>query len=97
MLVSHEEIFGLASSLSADFLLTYDDAPDIRGLARQHRLETVLVPMQSTKHQVKHELLIGRNLNWAVGGLPSEFGQYALLEDLQGHGETGSEALDRPL
>jgi DNA adenine methylase len=63
--VDHEELFRAASTLVGDFLMTYDNADEIRALATLYGLDTVLVPMKSTHHERKSELLIGRNLAWA--------------------------------
>lgn len=62
--VDHEELFQLADRIEGDFLLTYDDAEEVRALALTHRFETRLVGMSSTHHATMNELLIGRNLAW---------------------------------
>ena len=63
--VDHEELFRLADRIQGDFLMTYDDAEEVRALAVKHRLETRLVAMSSTHHATMNELLVGRNLAWA--------------------------------
>lgn len=63
--VDHEELFRVASTLVGDFLMTYDNADEVRALAACHAFDTILVPMKSTHHERKSELLIGRNLDWA--------------------------------
>jgi DNA adenine methylase len=62
--VDHEELFRLADEIQGDFLMTYDDAEEVRALAVKHRLETRLAAMSSTHHATMNELLIGRNLEW---------------------------------
>lgn len=62
--VDHEELFRLADRIEGDFLMTYDDAEEVRALALRHRFETRLVAMSSTHHTTMNELLIGRNLAW---------------------------------
>lgn len=62
--IDHEELFRVATSLKGDFLMTYDNADEVRQLARRHDLDTVLVPMKNTHHAEMNELLIGRNLDW---------------------------------
>ena len=62
--VDHEELFRLASKIKGDFLMTYDDAEEVRALAVKHRFETRLVAMSNTHHATMNELLIGRNLDW---------------------------------
>ena len=63
--VDHEELFRLADRIQGDFLMTYDDAEEVRALAVKHRLETRVVAMSSTHHATMNELLVGRNLAWA--------------------------------
>jgi DNA adenine methylase len=62
--VDHEELFRLATRIKGDFLMTYDDAEEVRALAVKHRFETRLVGMSNTHHATMNELLIGRNLAW---------------------------------
>jgi len=62
--LDHEELFRLAGAIRGDFLMTYDDAEEVRALAVRHRFETRLVAMNSTHHATMYELLIGRNLDW---------------------------------
>jgi DNA adenine methylase len=38
--------------------MTYDDAPEVREMARKHGFRVKAVPMKSTHHAVKNELLI---------------------------------------
>lgn len=62
--IDHEALFRVATSLKGDFLMTYDNADEVRHLARRHDLDTALVPMKNTHHAEMNELLIGRNLDW---------------------------------
>jgi DNA adenine methylase len=62
--LDHQELFQIASRISGDFLMTYDDAPEVRALAQQYRLDFQVVPMKNTHHAEMTELLIGRNLDW---------------------------------
>jgi DNA adenine methylase len=63
--LDHEELFRVANTLAGDFLITYDNAEEIQALATRYRFDSELVPMKSTHHERKMELLIGRNLDWA--------------------------------
>lgn len=63
--IDHAELFRLTAALTGDFLMTYDNAPPIVDLARDHGFDTQLVPMKSTHHAVMQELLIGRDLDWS--------------------------------
>lgn len=62
--LDHEELFRLAAQLSGDFLMTYDDAEDVRHLIQQHGFDMRPITMKNTHHAEMTELLIGRNLDW---------------------------------
>lgn len=62
--VDHEKLFDLMSKTKGDFLMTYDDADEVRELALKHRFETRLVAMTNTHNTTMTELLIGRDLTW---------------------------------
>lgn len=63
--LSHEELFRLAAMLRGDVLLTYDDAPEVRALARRYGFDIQPIAMKNTHHAQMTELLIGRALDWA--------------------------------
>jgi DNA adenine methylase len=65
--VDHERLFELMSKANGDFLMTYDDADEVRALARKYRFETRLVAMTNTHNTTMMELLIGRDLDWVRG------------------------------
>ena len=50
--------------LRGDFLMTYDDDPFVRALAKRQGFDTCAVAMKNTHHARMTELLIGRNLDW---------------------------------
>lgn len=62
--IDHDELFSLAARLAGDFLMTYDNADEVRELAGRYGFQTRLVPMKSTHHAEMSELLIGRDLSW---------------------------------
>lgn len=62
--IDHEKLFALMSKVKGDFLMTYDDADEVRALALKFRFETRLVAMNNTHHATMTELLIGRDLSW---------------------------------
>lgn len=62
--IDHADLFAQAADLAGDFLMTYDNAPQIRELAGHHGFDMREVAMKSTHHAKKTELLIGRNLDW---------------------------------
>ena len=62
--LDHEKLFEQMSKVKGDFLITYDDAEEVRSLAARYRFETRLVNMTGTHNAKRSELLIGRNLGW---------------------------------
>lgn len=62
--LNHEALFSMATALRGDFLLTYDNAAEVKALADLHGLDTRAVPMKNTHHAKMTELLIGRDLHW---------------------------------
>ncbi len=63
--LDHDELFRVVSSVSGDFLMTYDDSRDVRDLANSKGFDTETVSMKNTHHSEMRELLIGRDLDWA--------------------------------
>lgn len=64
--LDHEELFRVADTLAGDFLMTYDDAEEVRELAYRHGFDTCVVAMKNTHHAKTTELLIGRDLHWVT-------------------------------
>lgn len=62
--VDHVRLFSMCEQLRGDFLLTYDNADQVRALALRHGFEARPIPMKNTHHAEMTELLIGRNLRW---------------------------------
>ncbi|MFD0751278.1 DNA adenine methylase [Mucilaginibacter calamicampi] len=62
--VDHQRLFELTSRIQGRFLLTYDDAPEVREYAAKYNLKYKSIPMRTTHHLKKHELLITDNLDW---------------------------------
>lgn len=63
--LDHEELFRVTSKVAGDFLMTYDDAADVRELSKSYGFDTEVIAMKNTHHAAMTELLIGRNLDWA--------------------------------
>jgi DNA adenine methylase len=63
-MLDHEKLFEEVSLVKGDFLMTYDDADEVRALARNFRFETRTIAMNNTHHATMNELLIGRDLRW---------------------------------
>lgn len=59
--LDHDRLFDAMASAAGNFLMTYDDAPEVFALAQHHHMHVVHVPMKNTHHQVMHELLISRS------------------------------------
>ncbi len=66
--VDHEHLFAMCESLCGDFLMTYDNAEEVRALAKCHGFQSKAVPMKNTHHAEMTELLIGRDLDWVEDG-----------------------------
>ncbi|MFB3814635.1 MAG: hypothetical protein ACE14L_11035 [Terriglobales bacterium] len=62
--LNHRELFRVAKSIKGDFLMTYDNAAEIRELAHEFGFQTALVPMKNTHHEIMNELVVGKNLSW---------------------------------
>lgn len=62
--VNHRKLFELCSKLKGNFLMTYDDSEEIRTLAHEFGFLYKAIPMKTTHHIRKFELLISKSLNW---------------------------------
>jgi len=62
--LDHEQLFTLVGTLRGDFLMTYDNAEDVRLMAEHHGFATMPISMKNTHHAAMTELLIGKNLDW---------------------------------
>jgi DNA adenine methylase len=62
--LDHEHLFALCERITGDFLLTYDNADEVRTLARKHGFQMRLIPMNNTHHATMEELVIGKDLRW---------------------------------
>jgi len=62
--IDHEMLFQVTDGLAGDFLITYDNTAEIRSLAEKHDFQLREIPMKTTHHERKIELLIGRDLGW---------------------------------
>jgi len=62
--LNHEQLFTVCESLNGDFLMTYDNAEEVKRMARSHGFQMRLIPMTNTHHATMEELVIGKNLSW---------------------------------
>lgn len=44
--------------------MTYDEAEEVKEMARRHGFQMRLIPMKNTHHATMRELVIGRDLSW---------------------------------
>lgn len=58
--INHAALFERLAQQSASFLMTYDSAPEIVALVRQHRFHAVSVQMKNAHHHRLPELVITR-------------------------------------
>lgn len=56
--ISHERLFQEMSRCAGPVMMTYDDAPEVNALAAKHGFQVKRVPMKTTHHAVKHEILL---------------------------------------
>jgi len=62
--LDHESLFAACEHIRGDFLLTYDNADEVRALARRHGFQMRLIPMTNGHHATMEELVIGDDLAW---------------------------------
>ena len=62
--IDHEKLFELTEQLEGKFMLTYDDSSEIRLLAKKYNLQFRTIPMKTTLHIEKNELIISDNFEW---------------------------------
>lgn len=62
--IDHERLFDLASRIKGHFMMTYDDTAEVRLLAEKFGLPYRSIPMKTTHHLKKHELIITDSTEW---------------------------------
>jgi len=62
--LDHAHLFAVCATLNGDFLMTYDNAEEVKKMARLHDFQMRLIPMTNTHHATMEELVIGRDLSW---------------------------------
>lgn len=62
--VDHDALFALTAKLKGKFMLTYDDTEEIRQLANKYDLSFKIIPMKTTHHIQKNEIIISDNFDW---------------------------------
>lgn len=64
--LDHEKLFTEAEKIQGDFLMTYDNADEVIGLAARHGFAQRTISMMNTHHATMQELAIGRDLSWIL-------------------------------
>jgi DNA adenine methylase len=64
--LNHQALFATAEQLAGDFLMTYDNAEDVRSLAQAYGFCVKNIAMKNTHHAQMTELLVSRRLDWLV-------------------------------
>jgi DNA adenine methylase len=59
--LDHDRLFQLAADVAGDFLMTYDDDPEVLAMAESRGLRVCRVPMKGTHHREILELVITPN------------------------------------
>lgn len=62
--IDHRRLFAAMRACKGDFLMTYDNTPEIAALAKEFGFQAKPVAMKNTHHAKMTELLIGRDLAW---------------------------------
>jgi DNA adenine methylase len=62
--IDHDRLFTICESLAGDFLMTYDDAEEVKQLACRQGFQMRAIPMKNTHHDIMNELVISRDLSW---------------------------------
>ena len=62
--LDHGLLFDCCRKLKGDFIMTYDNADEVKDMASRRGLAAKPIPMRNTHHAEMTELVIGRNLDW---------------------------------
>ncbi|MFH0938596.1 MAG: DNA adenine methylase [Planctomycetota bacterium] len=62
--IDHKRLFALCESVKGDFLMTYDNADEVKMMAKNYGFQMRLIPMKNTHHATMQELVIGKDLSW---------------------------------
>jgi len=65
--LDHEHLFAVCETLKGDFLMTYDNAEEVKKMARLRGYQMRLISMTNTHHTTMEELVIGGDLSWMDG------------------------------
>lgn len=65
--LDHQTLFRLCSKIQGDFVMTYDNAEEVKDMAFQYNFQAKPIAMKSTHHAAMTELVVGKNLEWMRG------------------------------
>jgi len=65
--IDHDLLFQKCVNLRGAFIMTYDNAGEVKTLVKKYNLQAKPIPMKNTHHAKMTELVIGRNLDWMKG------------------------------
>lgn len=65
--LDHERLFTVCEAVKGHFLITYDNAEEVKELSRNHGFQMRLIPMSNTHNATIEELVIGKDLSWMDG------------------------------
>ena len=85
--LDHDQLFSACRTLRGDFLMTYDNAEEVKIMSRRHGFQMRSIPMTNTHNATMEELVIGRDLSW-MDAFPAVYERKTLYP-----GETGVKRL----
>jgi DNA adenine methylase len=62
--LDHEALFDALAAVQGQFIMTYDDAPEVEAMANARGFSMALVPMKGTHNVEMRELVISGNMDW---------------------------------
>lgn len=62
--IDHENLFQLMSEVKGDYLITYDNDPEVLELSTINGMNTALIPMKNTHNTTMNELVISNSMQW---------------------------------
>ena len=62
--IDHENLFQIMSEVKGDYLITYDNDPEVLELSTINGMNTALIPMKNTHNTTMNELVISNSMQW---------------------------------
>ena len=70
--INHEKLFESLRNVAGRVLMTYDATAEVRRLALDHGFQVRTIPMKTTHHENKRELMISKDFSWLTCTTPSD-------------------------